>query len=222
MARILLVEDDLSLARGLTTLLRAEGFAVDAVGDAEQALEIEPDEPYQLMILDVGLPGMDGFEALRKLRARGGEVPVLILTARHERDDRIRGLDLGADDYIGKPFDGPELLAHIRALIRRSLGNASPVLIVGALCCDASSSTATIDGQAIDLRRREWSVLYALASRAGKVVPKDRLVSEVFGYDDPVGTNAIEVYVTRLRKKLGPAGPVIRGLRGLGYMMDAG
>ncbi len=222
MARILLVEDDLPLARGLTALLRGEGFAVDAVEDAEQALEIEPDEPYQLMVLDVGLPGMDGFEALRRLRARGANVPVLILTARHERDDRIKGLDLGADDYLSKPFDGPELLAHVRALIRRALGNASPILKVGALACDASSNSASVGGEALDLRRREWSVLYALASRAGKVVPKERLVSEVFGYDEPVGPNALEVYVTRLRKKLGPAGPTIRALRGLGYMMDAG
>ncbi len=221
MARILLVEDDLSLARGLVALLRAEGFAVDAVRSAEDALEVEADEPYQLVILDIGLPGMDGFDALRTLRARGAGVPVLILTARHDRDDRIKGLDLGADDYLGKPFDGPELLAHVRALIRRALGAASPLLIVGALSCDTSSNSATIHGESIDLRRREWSVLYALASRAGKVVPKDRLVSEVFGYDDPVGTNALEVYVTRLRKKLGPNGPNIRALRGLGYMMDA-
>lgn len=221
MARLLLVEDDSSLARGLVSLLRSEGFAVDAVTSAEEALEIERSEPYQLLILDVGLPGMDGFEALRKLRNRGGNVPVLILTARGERGDRIKGLDLGADDYLGKPFDGPELLAHVRALIRRSMGQASPLVTVGALVCDASSCSAKVAGQPLDLRRREWSVLYALASRAGKVVGKDRLVAEVFGYDDPVGTNAVEVYVTRLRKKLGTAGPTIRALRGLGYMMDA-
>lgn len=221
MARILLVEDDSSLARGLASLLRSEGYAVDVATTAEEALEIEPEEPYQLMVLDIGLPGIDGFEALRRLRLRGGTVPVLILTARDERGDRIRGLDLGADDYLGKPFDGPELLAHVRALIRRSMGQASPVVTVGTLACDASSCTASIDGNPIDLRRREWAVLYALASRAGKVVGKERLVSEVFGHDDPVGTNAVEVYITRLRKKLGPSGPPIRALRGLGYMMDA-
>lgn len=222
MARILLVEDDRSLARGLASLLRAEGFAVDAVETAEEALEVESTEPYQLMVLDIGLPGMDGFQAIRELRARGGNVPVLILTARGERDDRIKGLDLGADDYLGKPFDGPELLAHVRALIRRSTGSASPLLTVGRLTCDTSACSATVDGRPVELRRREWAVLHALASRAGKVVPKDRLVAEVFGYDDPVGTNAVEVYVTRLRKKLGTKGPAIRALRGLGYMMDAG
>ncbi|NLR40550.1 response regulator transcription factor [Novosphingobium sp. ERW19] len=220
MARILLVEDDSSLARGLASLLRNEGYAVDVAVTAEEALEIEPDEPYHLLILDIGLPGIDGFEALRRLRLRGGTVPVLILTARDERGDRIRGLDLGADDYLGKPFDEQELLAHVRALIRRSLGQASPVITIGALTCDASSCSAMINGSPVDLRRREWAVLYALASRAGKVVGKDRLVAEVFGYDDPVGTNAVEVYITRLRKKLGPAGPAIRALRGLGYMMD--
>lgn len=220
MARILLVEDDSSLARGLASLLRSEGYAVDVTPTAEEALEIEPDEPYHLLILDIGLPGIDGFEALRRLRLRGATVPVLILTARDERGDRIKGLDLGADDYLGKPFDEQELLAHVRALIRRSLGQASPVLTIGALTCDASSCSATIDGAPVDLRRREWAVLHALASRAGKVVGKDRLVAEVFGHDDPVGTNAVEVYITRLRKKLGPAGPAIRSLRGLGYMMD--
>jgi two-component system OmpR family response regulator len=220
MARILLVEDDVSLARGLFALLNDEGYAVDLVDNAEEALELEPIEPYQLIVLDIGLPGMDGFQAVRKLRSRGSNVPVLMLTARHDRDDRIKGLDMGADDYLGKPFDGPELLAHVRALVRRQLGTASPVLVVGTLSCDAASSSATIDGQLLDLRRREWCVLYALASRAGKLVPKKRLLSEVFGYDDPVGNNALEVYITRLRKKLGPGGPTIRSLRGLGYMMD--
>lgn len=222
MARILLVEDDRSLARGLAALLRSEGFAVDEICSGEEALEIEANETYQLIVLDIGLPGMNGFEALQRLRARGASVPVLMLTARHQRDDRIRGLDLGADDYLGKPFDGLELLAHVRALIRRGMGTASPLLTIGLLSCDVSSSSAQVDGEPIDLRRREWSVLYALACRAGKVVPKERLLGEIFGYDEPVGDNALEVYVTRLRKKLGPKGPSIRALRGLGYMMEAG
>lgn len=221
MPRILLVEDDRQLASGLSSLLKNEGFAVDAVRTGEEALELERLEPYNLIILDVGLPGISGFETLTAIRSRGRQVPVLILTARHERDDKVTGLDLGADDYLSKPFDGLELLARTRALIRRAMGSASPLLTIGSLVCDASSASASVAGRPLDLRRREWAVLYALASRTGKVVPKERLVSEVFGYDDPVGTNAVEVYITRLRKKLAPDGPSIRSLRGLGYMMDA-
>lgn len=210
------------LANGLISLLKSEGFATDWTRTGEEALELEQSEPYQLVICDVGLPGLSGFDTVRRLRARGSKVPVLFLTARGERADRIEGLDLGGDDYLGKPFDAAELLAHVRALIRRSSGSASPVIIVGALCCDLSASAAQINGRPLNLPRREWAVLWALVSRAGKVVPKERLLSEVFDYDDPVGTNAVEVYITRLRKKLAPEGPAIRSLRGLGYMLDAG
>ena len=221
MARILLVEDDRALARGLASLLKSAGFAVDHVIDGETAMEIANEEAFSLLILDVGLPGLSGFEVLKALRATGCTTPVLVLTARSARDDRILGLDLGADDYLLKPFDGLELLARVRALIRRGAGHPSPMIHVGNLEIDLSSGTASIGGQPLELRRREMAVLLSLATRAGKVVAKERLVSETFGYDDPVGTNAIEVYVTRLRKKLGPEGPVIRGLRGLGYMMES-
>ncbi|WCT79264.1 response regulator transcription factor [Novosphingobium humi] len=220
MARVLLVEDDRTLASGLITLIKNSGFAIDAVRSGEEALEVAEAEPYNLIICDVGLPGMSGFETIRHLRARGATVPVLFLTARHEREDRIQGFDLGGDDYLGKPFDADELLAHIRALVRRSAGSASPLLRVGQLICDFSATSATVADRPLVLPRREWSVLWALASRAGKVVPKDRLLSEVFDYDDPVGSNAVEVYITRLRKKLAPDGPKITSLRGLGYMMD--
>lgn len=131
MARVLLVEDDRTLTRGLISLIKNAGFAIDAVSTGEEALELEAAEPYHLIICDVGLPGMSGFETIRQLRARGAHVPVLFLTARHEREDRIRGLDLGGDDYLGKPFDAEELLAHVRALVRRSGGSASPLLRVG-------------------------------------------------------------------------------------------
>lgn len=221
MARVLLVEDDRTLTRGLISLIKNAGFAIDAVSTGEEALELEAAEPYHLIICDVGLPGMSGFETIRQLRARGAHVPVLFLTARHEREDRIRGLDLGGDDYLGKPFDAEELLAHVRALVRRSGGSASPLLRVGQLVCDFSATSASVADRALVLPRREWSVLWALASRAGKVVPKERLLAEVFDYDDPVGSNAVEVYITRLRKKLAPDGPRITSLRGLGYMMDA-
>ena len=221
MARVLLVEDDRTLTRGLISLIKNAGFAIDAVSTGEEALELETAEPYHLIICDVGLPGMSGFETIRQLRARGAHVPVLFLTARHEREDRIRGLDLGGDDYLGKPFDAEELLAHVRALVRRSGGSASPLLRVGQLVCDFSATSASVADRALVLPRREWSVLWALASRAGKVVPKERLLAEVFDYDDPVGSNAVEVYITRLRKKLAPDGHRITSLRGLGYMMDA-
>lgn len=221
MARVLLVEDDRPLARGLQKLLEMEGFAVDIAENAEDGLEIAKHEPYHLMILDVGLPGMSGFDAVQQVRRDGNNIPVLMLTARHDRFDRIQGLDFGADDYLGKPFDEQELLAHVRALVRRSMGSASPIITVGKLSCNVSDYTASIGDEQLDLRRREWSVLYALVTRAGKVVSKERLISEVFGYDDPVGTNAVEVYIARLRKKLGTSGPQIRSLRGIGYMMDA-
>lgn len=220
MARILLVEDDKLLAAGLVALLKRDGHAVDWVNNAEEALEIERTETYGLIIMDVGLPGMSGFDAVRAARTSGRDAPILILTARHDRPDRIKGLDLGADDYLGKPFDPEELLAHVRALVRRSAGSRSSVVTVGNLTCDSASSQAELAGKALNLPRREWAVLWALASRAGKVVPKERLISEVFDYDDPVGTNAVEVYITRLRKKIAPDGPTIRSLRGLGYIMD--
>jgi two-component system, OmpR family, response regulator len=222
MARILLIEDDRALARGLCSMLKAEGYAADHAADAELALEMIDREPYSLVILDIGLPQMSGFDALKAFRARGCTIPVLILTARNQRDDRVKGLDLGADDYLGKPFDELELFARVRALIRRGSGSASSQIVVGNLICDTASGTAMVGDRPLNLRRREWAVLQALATRAGQVVPKDRLVAEVFDYDDPVGTNAVEVYVTRLRQKLAPDGPAIRSLRGLGYMMDAG
>ena len=221
MARILLVEDDVMLAKGLVSLLKGGGYAVDRVRTAEEAIELATVEPYNLLILDIGLPGMSGLTAIRHLRSRGFVAPILVLTARVERADRIQGLDFGADDYLGKPFDAQELLAHVRAQIRRSLGNPSPIVTVGTLVCDSSATSASVNGRALMLPRREWSVLWALVHRAGKVIPKERLLAEVFDYDEPVGPNAIEVYVARLRKKLAPDGPAIHSFRGLGYMMDA-
>ncbi|CAN1535980.1 OmpR Response regulators consisting of a CheY-like receiver domain and a winged-helix DNA-binding domain [Sphingomonadaceae bacterium] len=220
MARIMLVEDDNALARGVLALLRADGHAVDHFESAEDALELLDLEPYTLILLDLGLPGMSGFDVVRELRRSGQRLPVLILTARDALDDRVRGLDLGADDYMLKPFDPTELSARVRALLRRSTGEAISVISVGNLTCDIVSGTAKVNGRSIELRRREWAVLIALAHKAGHVVPKDRLISEVFDYDDTVGPNALEVYITRLRKKLSDGGPNIRALRGLGYIME--
>ncbi|OJU17611.1 MAG: DNA-binding response regulator [Sphingomonas sp. 66-10] len=219
MTRILVVEDDASLARALTNMLSAEGYAVDQVGSGEAALEVLQLEPYGAVVLDIGLPDMSGFDLLSAFRRQGGVAPVLVLTARDAIADRVRGLDQGADDYLSKPFDGTELLARLRALIRRGAGDANPQLVVGTLICDPTAQTADVGGRRLNLPRREWAVLLHLAINSGKVVPKDRLAAQVFSFDDEVGPNALEVYVTRLRKKLAPDGPTIRNLRGLGYML---
>lgn len=220
MARILLIEDDAALSRGLVAALTAEGYSVDPALDGASALMMALDEPYAIITLDVGLPDMSGFDVLKSLRAKGCHAPVLILTARDEIDDRVKGLDLGADDYLLKPFEPRELAARIRALLRRPQVDPAPVIRVGKLEFDRSHHVARIDGRDLDLRRREWVVLERLLSRVGQVVSKDRLASEVFGYDEPVAPNAIEVYIARLRKKLEPDGPTIRTLRGLGYLME--
>lgn len=218
--RILIVEDDAALARSLTALLRGSGHAVDHVACGEDALMVVGQEPYALVVLDVGLPDIDGFAVLQTLRRRGERVPVLMLTARDALDDRIRGLDLGADDYLRKPFAPEELEARIRALGRRRGGDPTPELVVGSLTLDRSSGTARVGSRMLDLRRREWAVLDALAIRAGQIATRETLQAEVFGYDEPVGPNALEVNITRLRGKLGSDGPVIRTVRGVGYLLD--
>jgi two-component system response regulator TctD len=217
-----MIEDDAALARSISALLRAGGHAVDHVATGEDALSVVGSEPYALVILDVGLPDMDGFAVLAELRRRGEKVPVLMLTARDALDDRVRGLDLGADDYLRKPFDPEELEARVRALGRRRGGDPTPEISVGSLTINRSTGVADVAGRPLDLRRRELAVLEALATRAGQVVPRELLIGEVFGFDEPVGGNAIEVHVTRLRGKLAPDGPGIRTVRGVGYMLDAG
>ncbi|HZU62084.1 MAG TPA: response regulator transcription factor [Novosphingobium sp.] len=219
MARILLVEDDPLLARGLAASLRASGYTVDTAKDGEMGLMLAQDEPYALISLDIGLPDMDGFEVLRVLRRSGVKTPVLMLTARDAINDRVNGLDLGADDYMLKPFEPVELAARIRALLRRAQGEASPVLTVGKLTIDSARVLAMVDGRDLGLRRREWTVLERLAARVGKVVAKDRLADEIFSFDEPVTPNTIEVYIGRLRRKLEPDGPEIRTIRGIGYML---
>jgi len=218
--RILIVEDDAVLARGLTASLRLSGFAIDHEADGADAAAIAIAEPYALVILDLGLPGLSGFEVLRQIRVRGCDVPVLILTARDAVADRVKGLDLGADDYLQKPFEPAELEARVRALVRRGMGPRNPVIACGALTLDRSSGAVHLAGRPITLRRRELAVLEGLMTRAGKVVPKEKLSAEVFGFDEPVAPNAIELYIARLRKKLEPDGPQIRTVRGLGYMIE--
>jgi two-component system response regulator TctD len=220
--RVLIVEDDAALARSLLSLLRAAGHAVDHVATGEDALMVTAGEPYALVILDVGLPDLDGFAVLQALRRRGERVPVLMLTARDALDDRVRGLDLGADDYLRKPFAPEELEARIRALGRRRGGDPTPELVIGSLALNRSTGEARVGSRPLDLRRREWAVLDALATRAAQIVTRETLQAEVFGFDEPVGPNAIEVNITRLRGKLAPDGPAIRTVRGVGYMLDAG
>ncbi|AYO78388.1 response regulator [Sphingobium yanoikuyae] len=219
--RLLLVEDDERLARGIMASLEGAGFAVDILTSGEDALRLADQEPYSAIILDLGLPDLDGLEVLSRLRARGARTPIIILTARDMIDDRINGLDRGADDYMAKPFDPRELESRVRALVRRSQGTLDPVLRIGTLTFDRSSRTVYLGGSMIDLRRRELAVLETLMGRPGKVVAKERLSAEVFNFDDAVTPNALEVYVGRLRRKLQPSGPSIRTIRGLGYMIEA-
>lgn len=220
MARILVVEDEKALARGVSASLQAQGFSVDCAFDGESALEMSQDEPYAVITLDVGLPDMSGFEVLKKMRAHGCKMPIIMLTARDTLQDRVSGLDLGADDYLLKPFEPAELVARLRALLRRPLVDPSPVITIGRLELDRARCAASVDGEDLALRRREWVLLERLVAHVGTVVSKDRLASEVFGYDEPVAPNAIEVYIARLRRKLGKNGPAIKTLRGLGYLME--
>jgi len=217
--RILIAEDDAIIADGLARSLRQGGHAVDWAPnglDAEAALLTAT---YDLLILDLGLPRLPGLEVLKRLRARGSQLPVLILTALDGTDDRVRGLDLGADDYMAKPFELAELEARVRALTRRSAGT-TPTIQCGALTYDQVGRVAQVDGQTLDLSAREIGLLEILLSRMGRLVNKDQLVEHLCGWGDEVSHNAIEVYVHRLRKKLEAGGVKIATVRGLGYCLE--
>lgn len=219
--RILLAEDDEVLRDGLMRSLRLSGFAVDTVdngGDADLALVTHKE--YDLLILDLGLPKMDGFDVLRRLRRHNPRLPVLILTARDAVADRVSGLDLGADDYMTKPFNLPELEARVRALIRRGQSGEGGEIRQGALRLDIAGRRAFINDQSLDLSARELGVLEVLMLRSGKVVSKEQLAEKLCGWGEEVGENAIEVYVHRLRKKLVLSNIVIRTVRGLGYLLE--
>lgn len=218
--RVLIAEDDAVLADGLTRSLRRAGYAVDCVGSGEQADTALSGDTYDIAILDLGLPKMDGLEVLRRLRGRKSSLPVLILTARDALDDRVKGLDLGADDYMVKPFGPPELEARIRALLRRGQSVGSSELRIGKLGFDASRRCATVGSQLLELSPRELSLLEVLMRRAGKVVGKEQLLEHLYAWDEEASNNAIEVLLHRLRKKLDNHGIAIRTVRGLGYMLD--
>jgi DNA-binding response OmpR family regulator len=218
--RILIIEDDTSLVSGLKKALVPAGIAVDHETSGLGALEVAPSEAYSLIVLDLGLPDLPGQDVLRRLRDNGCEVPILILTALGEVKDKVKCLNLGADDYLTKPFDLGEFEARVRALMRRSKGRPAPALKCGNLVFETSSAAATLSGKLLSLRRREMAVLAILMADAGKLVRKERLISEVFSFDEPVAPNAIELYIGRLRHKLGADGPKIRTVRGLGYLME--
>jgi two-component system response regulator TctD len=217
--RILIVEDDASLGAGLARILEAEGFAVDVMKSGEHAAMATRQESFDLVILDVGLPGIDGFEVLRRLRAEKCVMPILILTARDALDDRVRGLDLGADDYMAKPFEVHELEARMRALLRRVNQQKNPILTCGSLCYNSNSREFSLGGAPLALTPREHSVLEMLMMKSGKTVSKRALAESLFSIDEDVNPDAIEIYIHRVRKKLEPGDTVIVTLRGLGYLL---
>lgn len=218
--RVLIVEDDKSLADGLLRTLRQSGYAVDHAPDGELALRACSEEHYDLIVLDVSLPGIDGFEVLKTLRRRQSTGSILLLTAHDLESDRVKGLDLGADDYVTKPFSLPELEARIRALIRRSQSVRSPRMKFGALQIDTVARRAEVNGAPLELTPREWGVLEYLLAHAGQVVSKEQMLQALCSWDDTLTHNAFEVYVSRLRSKLQGAGLRIRTVRGFGYIFE--
>lgn len=218
--RILLVEDDSLVADAIVRGLSAEGYAVDRTAAAEPVSGLMEGTHYDLAIIDLGLPGEDGFTLVRRLRRNGNALPLLIVTARDGLNDRVSALDLGADDYLVKPFALPELAARCRALIRRASAATSNELTIGQLRIDLAGRRALNPaGQVLELTRREWSILECLAHHSGRVVSKERLIQAITGWDKDISSNAIEVHVSRLRGKLEGAATV-RGIRGLGYRLE--
>ena len=218
--RVLIVEDDKALADGLLRTLRQAGYAVDQAHDGELALRACREEHYDLVVLDVSLPGIDGLEVLRTLRKRQRAGSILFLTAHDLESDRVKGLDLGADDYVTKPFSLPELEARIRALIRRSQAVRSPRMRFGSLQIDTGARRAELNGDMLELTPREWGVLEYLLAHAGQVISKEQMLQALCSWDDTLIHNAIEVYVSRLRGKLQSANLKIRTVRGFGYIFE--
>ena len=231
--RLLLVEDDVLVASGIKLGLSNAGYAVDWVGSAERALEVTQTEAFDIAVIDIGLPAINGLELTQALRASGHTMPVLILTARDALQDRVQGLDNGADDYMVKPFELPELLARLRALLRRSQAATSAVLRFGPLELDTALRQATILVQSagdaaqastirqpLELGPREWTVMEYLMLQAPKPANKDKLLQALTGWDKEITPNAVEVYISRLRAKLEPHGIALRSIRGFGYRLE--
>jgi two-component system OmpR family response regulator len=217
--RVLVVEDEPALARQLSDALHEAGYAVDTAHDGEQGHFLGDTEPYDAVILDLGLPVIDGVTVLERWRANGRSMPVLILTARDEWRQKVAGFDAGADDYVTKPFRLEEVLARIRALIRRSTGNASSIIVCGPLAIDTAAARATVDGASVKLTSHEFMLLSYLAHHRGKVISRTELTEHVYDQSFDRDSNTIEVFVGRIRRKLGV--DLIETVRGLGYRMKA-
>ena len=218
--RLLLVEDDTMIGEAVLDLLRAEHYAVDWVKDGEMADTALLTQSYDLVLLDLGLPRRDGLSVLRAMRARKQRAPVLIATARDAVAQRIEGLDAGADDYVLKPYDLEELLARIRALLRRAAGRAEPVYEHQGVSINPATREVTVGGQPVTLSAREWAVLEPLLARPGRVLSRTQLEDKLYGWKDEISSNAVEVYIHGLRRKLGAE--LIRNVRGVGYMVPRG
>lgn len=217
--RVLLVEDDPTLQDQISSALKAEGRAVDIAADGEEAGFLGETEPYDAIILDLGLPKIDGLTVLKAWRQKGMDAPVMILTARGSWSDRVDGLDAGADDYLAKPFHMEELSARLRALLRRKTGQSNPVFTSGGFSFDTRTGRATTNGTAVTLTAQEVMVISYLVHNAGRMISRTELSEHIYGYDGDRDSNTIAVFINRLRKKLGP--DVIKTERGRGYMVDA-
>lgn len=220
--RILLVEDDPALRLGIRRVLESEGWQVDPVGDGELALTATATEKYDVAVLDINLPRLDGFSVLRHWRDRGLQMPVLVLTARDELADRVRGLDTGADDYLAKPFETEELLARLRAIWRRYRGTSSNLVRLGDLSFDLTTREFKYQDERITLSPREAALLELLITSPGKTVPKSRIISAMSSWEADFSANAVEIYVLKLRRKLSRTGIHIVTVRGVGYMLEPG
>jgi len=218
--RIAVIEDNISLAKAIAYRLRDRGHAADVLHEGLAADQYLRDEGADLVVLDINLPGLSGLDILRSLRARGSGVPVILLTARGLTDERIAGLDAGADDYLTKPFDMEELEARIRALSRRKELEYTAVETIGLLSFDRSARTVSADGERLAVSRREMAVFECLLDQRGRIVSKDRLLDQVYGVGADVEASAIEPHVSRLRGRLKGHGVVIKTVRGLGYLLD--
>ena len=215
--RVLVVEDDMMIGQGLETALRQMGAAVDWIRDGEQAAAAFRTTTFDLALLDLGLPNRDGLHILREVRQRGDATPIIVLTARDEIVNRVAGLDAGADDYMVKPFDLDELNARMRSVLRRAAGRSEPVIQHGDLKLDPATHSVEQRGAPVTLSAHEYSVLEALLQRPGTVLSRAQLEERLYGYDEPIGSNAVEVYIHGLRRKLGS--DAIRTLRGVGYFI---
>ncbi len=216
--RLLLVEDDLMLGEGLQEALAPRGYAVDWVKDGESALRALRRHSFEIMVLDIGLPGIDGIDVLKTLRRENMVLPVLLLTARDTLSDKVAGLDSGADDYLLKPFDLDELFARLRALTRRATGRATAAIIHGDLRINPDDQSVTYKDQSVILARREYMLLIKLLENTGRILSREQLEQSIYGWTDDLDSNALEVHIHHLRKKI--ALDLIRTVRGVGYVID--